>query len=242
MSLIESIAQLDPPKIEAIEKLTLRWVFQALFDFGFEAYAIFQQSPDHVTDIAEDITREALDRLQGFNLSQRILGTVDYKRARYVILPDFTVRQALFVDSKAEQTDSSATLQLSQTSMAVRQLRDGVAVDETGGLPAVARYAGKEYLTTTVFLHFYYTTHAEIAAQYNLQSVTLFCVPNGLLQAWYNPNTEETFWLVGRNAPSRDEKFRVRVSFARLRAKARWRVQHISYLADQDCVNGTWDE
>jgi hypothetical protein len=34
MSLIESIAQLDPPKIEAIEKLTLRWVFQALLDFG----------------------------------------------------------------------------------------------------------------------------------------------------------------------------------------------------------------
>jgi hypothetical protein len=92
MSLVESVAQLDPSKIEAIEKLTLRWVFQALFDFGFEAYTIFQQSPDYVTDIAEDITREALDRLAGYNLSQRILGTVDYKRARYVILPDFIVR------------------------------------------------------------------------------------------------------------------------------------------------------
>jgi len=34
MSLVESVVQLDPSKIEAIEKLTLRWVFQATFDFG----------------------------------------------------------------------------------------------------------------------------------------------------------------------------------------------------------------
>jgi hypothetical protein len=126
--------------------------------------------------------------------------------------------------------------------MAVRQLRDGLAVDERGELPAVARYAGKEYLTTTVFLHFYYTTRTENTAQYNLQSITPFCVPSGLLQARYNPNVAETFWLVGRNAPSRDEKFRVRVSFARLKARARWRVQRIDYLADQNCISGAWDE
>lgn len=242
MSLIEVITQLDPLEIEAIEKLTLRWAFQALFDFGFEAHLIFQQSPDHVTSIAEDITREALDRLAGYNLSQRILGTVDYKRARYVILPDFIVRQVLFVDSKAEQTDSSATLQLSQTSMNVRQLRHGLAVQEMGKLPAVTHNAGEEYLTTTIFLHYYYVPHEEIAAQYDLRSVTLLCVPNGLLQERYNPSAEETFWLVGRNAPSRDEKFRVRVSFARLKARARWRVQNISYIADQQCISGTWDE
>ncbi|MEM9424529.1 MAG: SfiI family type II restriction endonuclease, partial [Spirochaetota bacterium] len=55
-------------EIERIEKLTLRWIFQAVLDFGMEAYEIFFKSPDSVKDIAEDITRELLDRLSGFNV------------------------------------------------------------------------------------------------------------------------------------------------------------------------------
>ncbi len=101
MSLIEDISSLTYDQIEDIEKLTLRWIFQAIFDFGIEAYDIFRLSPDDVKDVAEDITRELLDRLPGYNIQQRIFGTVDYKRARYIILPDQLVRQALFVDSKA---------------------------------------------------------------------------------------------------------------------------------------------
>jgi len=94
---------LSEKEIEDIEKLTLRWIFQAVLDFGMEAYEIFYKSPDSVKDIAEDITRELLDRLSGYNVYQRIYGTVDYKKARYVILPDQTIRQALFIDSKAEK-------------------------------------------------------------------------------------------------------------------------------------------
>ena len=41
-------------EIEEIEKLTLRWVFQAVLDFGMEAHEIFLKSPDSVKDIAED--------------------------------------------------------------------------------------------------------------------------------------------------------------------------------------------
>ena len=52
-------------EIEEIEKLTLRWIFQAVYDFGMEAHEIFLKSPDSVKDIAEDITRELLDRLSG---------------------------------------------------------------------------------------------------------------------------------------------------------------------------------
>ena len=103
-------------EIEEIEKLTLRWIFQAVLDFGMEAHEIFLKSPDRVKDIAEDITRELLDRLPGYNVPQRIYGTVDYKKARYVILPDQTVRQALFIESKAEEEHRSATIQMSQTS------------------------------------------------------------------------------------------------------------------------------
>lgn len=54
-----------------LRKLTLRWIFQAVSDFGMEAHIIFLKSPDNVQDIAEDITRELLDRLSGFNDSAR---------------------------------------------------------------------------------------------------------------------------------------------------------------------------
>ena len=72
-------SDLSLDEIEEIEKLTLRWIFQAVLDFGLEAHEIFLKSPDSVKDIAEDITRKLLDRLPGFNVSLRIYGTVDYK-------------------------------------------------------------------------------------------------------------------------------------------------------------------
>lgn len=125
----ENLAKISDQEIEEIERVTLRWMFQATMDFGFDAYEIFQQSPDDVKDVAEDVTREILDRLSGYNISQRIFGTVDYKKARYIILPDQTVRQALFLDSKAEKSNSTATMQMSQTSMAVRQRRGGEIVE-----------------------------------------------------------------------------------------------------------------
>ena len=58
-------------EIEEIEKLTLRWIFQAVYDFGMEAHEIFLKSPDSVKDIAEDITRELLDPLSGFNVQHK---------------------------------------------------------------------------------------------------------------------------------------------------------------------------
>lgn len=113
-------SDLSSDEIEEIEEVALRWIFQAILDFGMEAHEIFLNSPDSVKDIAEDITRELLDRLPGFNVQQTIYGTVDYKRARYIILPKKNVRQALFIDSKVEKENRSANIQMSQTSMSVR--------------------------------------------------------------------------------------------------------------------------
>lgn len=107
------------------------------------------KSPDEVKDVAEDITRELLDRLPGYNTSQRIFGTVDYKKARNIIQPNQTIRQALFIDSKAEKENRTATIQMSQTSMEVRQIRTGVSVVEKGLLPPISKYEGSQYLTTT---------------------------------------------------------------------------------------------
>ena len=147
---------LSSQEIEEIEALTLRWIFQAVLDFGMEAHEVFLNSPDSVKDIAEDVTRELLDRLSGFNMPQRIYGNVDYKRARYIILSEKTVRQALFIDSKAEKENTSATIQMSQTSMWVRQRRSGRVIKEKGSLPEISEYRDKHYLTTTCFVHFMY--------------------------------------------------------------------------------------
>lgn len=239
MNLHKSINHLTEDEIEAIEKLTLRWIFQAVLDFGMEAHEVFLKSPDEVKDVAEDITRELLDRLPGFNVPQRVFGTVDYKKARYIILPDETVRQALFIDSKAEKSGSTATIQMSQTSMWIRQHRAGAVVDEKGMLPEVSQYDDKEFLTTTALLHFKYR---DVDGRHELKEVTIVAIPNGKLQDLYNPTPDDTIWLAGRNAPSRGEDFRVRISFAKLKAKTKWRVQRISYGPNDAGCAGTWDE
>ena len=238
MTTREDLSALSPDEIEAVEKLTLRWVFQATLDFGMEAHEIFLKSPDDVKDIAEDITRELLDRLPGHNVPQRIFGTMDYKKARYIILPDQTIRQALFVDSKAEKSNATATIQMSQSSMLIRQQRGGREVEEAGSLPKISEYAGRHYLTTTALLHFKYT---DIRDAHHLQEVTLTAIPNGMLQDKYNPNATETIWLAGRNAPSRGEDFRVRLGFSRLREKCPWRVQKIAYDDARGC-QGAWHD
>lgn len=240
MNIVEHVNSLVTEQIENIEKLTVRWIFQAILDFGMESHAIFMQSPDDVKDVAEDITREVLDRLAGYNVPQRIFGTVDYKKARYVILPEQMVRQALFVDSKAEKDNRSATIQMSQTSMRVRQARGGGITEEVGQLPTVSMYAGQEYLTTTAFVHFWYSDDCD--DKHHLKEVTVFCIPNGFLQEYYNPNSDDGFWLAGRNAPSRGEDFRVRVGFSKLKHKASWRVQRIQYDIDANRCFGEWSE
>ena len=228
---------LSPDEIEEIEELTLRWIFQAVLDFGMEAHEIFFNSPDSVKDIAEDITRELLDRLSGFNVQQRIYGNVDYKRARYIILPEKTVRQALFIDSKAEKENRSATIQMSQTSMWVRQRRSGNGVNEKGLLPEISEYGDKHYLTTTCLVHFMYEDEA---GKHHLKEVNITAIPNGKLQDRYNPTFDDGIWLAGRNAPTRGEDFRVRVSFAKLKQKASWRVQAIRFDAIEGVCKGEW--
>lgn len=232
-------SSLPNDKIEEIEKLTLRWLFHALQDFGKEAFNIFELSPDEVQDIAEDITREVLDRLPGYNLQERVYGNVDYKRARYIILPDFAVRQALFVDSKAEKSNSSATIQMSQTSMEVRQVRAGQHVNAQGFLNPILSHDGKEYLTTTAIIHYKY---ADVGATHKLREATIACIPNGKLQNAYNPTVHDGIWNVGRNAPTLNEDFRVRLSFHKLKSKKRWRVQQLSYDPNSGICVGQWEE
>lgn len=231
-------ADLSLDEIEAIEKQSLRWLFQAGCDFGFEAWDIFHQSQDEVKDIAEDITREMLDRLGGYQIGRRILGNVDYRKARYIILPEFAIRQALFVDSKAEKESRVARLQTSQLSLEVRQMRAGQEVYAPGKIPTIASYEGTSLLTTILLAHYEYQ---DVEGQHVLRHMTLAALPNGLLQDRYNPSVDDTIFRAGPNAPSRGEDFRTRLSFPALVQKAGWRVQRVIYNEDRS-ITAEWQE
>lgn len=230
----------DPALLEEIEKATLRMVTQAIYDFRDEASEFFIHEPDAVADIGEDITREAMDRMGTSVLPVRLFGRIDYKRARYVFHPEYSVRQALFIDSKAEQVAGArtVTIQTSQTSMSIRQMRSGEVIDEQGTLPGVLQLQGDDYLVTTVFVKYNYED-SEDKSEKALQNISVTCLPNGMLQEQYNPTHQQTIWLAGRNAPSRSEAFRVRISLPRLKEMANWRVQTLELAPE---AQFTWDE
>lgn len=125
------------------------------------------------------------------------------------------------LDAKAEKGDpSSATIQMSQTSMRVRLIRKGERLDEAGKLDKVIRRE-REFIVVTIVAKFLYQEPRI------LQKIIVACVPNGHLQDRYNPTAEDTIWRAGRDAPSLGEDFRVRISYSRLREKAAWRVVEI---------------
>jgi hypothetical protein len=224
----------DAERLEGIEKGTVRLVAQALYLFRKEAAEIFENADDLAGDIGEDITREALDRIGVSKIDQRLHGKIDYKRARYVFNRDYAVRQSMFVDSKAEKAGGTATIQTSQTSMRIRHVRAKKDVDEPGTLPTTLTLKEGPSLTTTVFVKFHYD-HA--GGKNKLIEIIIAGIPNGMLQDRYNPTATDSIWQAGRNAPSRGEEFRVRLSFKKLKAKTKWRVQTIP-------VKGVfaWDE
>jgi hypothetical protein len=92
-----------------------------------------------------------------------LYGRVDYKRAQYVLNKDYAVRQALFVDSKAEKgKPPTVTMQMSETSMEVRQYRGKKReeIREPGQLERIyyAHWQGQEIqlLTTTILVRYAY--------------------------------------------------------------------------------------
>lgn len=224
----------DLDRLEEIEKASLRLVTQALFDYRKTAAYIFRNETDTVADIGEDITREALDRMGMSRIDQRLFGKTDYKRAAYLFLPDFAVRQALFIDSKAEDgAEGVARIQITQLSMRVRQIRQGKELDIPGSIPTVLTLpTGQQYLSTTIFVKYSYSVIEDIR---KLMRITTIALPSGLVQEKYNPNASDTIFIAGPDAPSLGEKFRTRLKFSLLQQKANWRVQKIA-IDDEDLI------
>jgi len=225
-------------QLEVVEKTTLRFVTQAIYDYRESAEEIFKYENDLVADIGEDITREALEAVGVSKIDQRLFGKIDYKRARYLFHPEFALRQALFVDSKAEKVSGqgTATLQTSQLSMTAKQIRSGAEVRVEGKLPQIIEINAHKFLTTTIFVKYNYDVNKK--DDNVLKSITIASLPNGMLQDKYNPTVDDTIFIAGRNAPTRGEDFRVRLSFSRLKKKSKWRVQKIE-IPSKDFK---WDE
>ncbi|HSR68026.1 MAG TPA: SfiI family type II restriction endonuclease [Acidobacteriota bacterium] len=215
--------------VEDVEKASLRLAVQALIEFREEALKIFQVQTEkfehNLQDVGEDITREALDRMGLSRIEDRLFGKIDYKRARYVFHPEYALRQALFVDSKTEKDAKTVTLQMSQTSMSVRQERRGTLIDQPGSMPKVWESGKFHYLTTIIIVKYHYEQEQRNTS---LKSIIAAAIPNGLLQDRYNPSVEDTIWRAGRDAPTLGEKFRVRLRYGLLERKSPWRVQRIS--------------
>ena len=217
---------MQPDEIEHLERTVMSMVVQALRDYSDHAMTIFREETDQPQDIAEDITREAIAAMGVSGTQDRLYGKVDVKKAIYAFLPD-PVPVALMLDAKAEKKngDRTATIQMSQTSMRVRLKRQGADLDEAGKLETTIKRTNRSYRVVTIIAKFVYE---EGPSERKLHRITVACIPSGDLQDIYNPTAGDTIWLVGRNAPTLGEDFRVRINFARLAGKASWRVQHIA--------------
>lgn len=223
----------DLDALEAVERSTARFVSHAVHDLlpiaaqQFAGIDVGSGVGDRANYLGEDLTRLALDRVGAARVVDgRLFGTTDYKLASYQFLPDFAVRQALFVDSKAEKNALNvARVQVTQTSLEIRQLRDDTEIAVRGRVPPVwASQDGLEYLPTTVFVKYHYR---DVAGVLELSVVSVVSLPHAFLQDVYNPNAGDRIWNVGPDSPARGENFRTRVNFTLLRQKAAWRVQQM---------------
>ena len=209
-------------------------VAQSFDDYRRQAATIFREETDEPQDIAEDITREAIETMGLSEIHERLYGKVDLKKAIYAFIPE-AEPVALMLDTKAERDARTATIQMSQTSMTVNMMRSDSKVSVPGKLETIIQRGGHDLLVVTIIAKFVYSTHE---GRRRLERIILACIPDGILQDQYNPDTSRTIWMAGRNTPSLKEEFRVRLSYAKLRNLASWRVRDINLGSPDDSCPG----
>ncbi len=171
--------------------------------------------------------REAIEEMGLPGIRERLYGKVDYKKAIYVFLPH-PQPVALMLDAKAEKGNTSATIQMSQTSMRVRYCdHKGKVVDEQGKLLCTMTRNNLELIVVTIIAKYVYQDRPD--GGYDLRKIIASCIANGELQERYNPSPDVTIWGSGRHSPKRAENFRVRLNFKKLREIASWRVRYIEF-------------
>lgn len=222
----------DLDALEDVERATLRFVSQGVCDIlgvavdQFARIVVGDTVGDKANYLGEDLTRLALSRIGAPQVPDgRLFGATDYKLSSYQFLPGFAVRQALFVDSKAEAGAlNNARIQVTQTSLEIRQPRGGSDIAVPGTMPKVWESESGDFLTTTIFVKYHYGAKEQ---SLSLRQISVIALPNGFLQDRYNPTSDDRIWNVGPDSPQRQEKFRTRVNFTLLQKRAAWRVQRL---------------
>ena len=232
----------DLDGLEQVEQASTRMVayaMQNILPLAVEEFAAIMRSPkgaapaprgatisDTANYLGEDLTRMALDQIGVSRVPDgRLFGAIDYKIAAVSFLPGFAVEHALFVDSKAEKNAlNNCRVQITQTSLEVRQNRAGEVLAMQGLVAPVWVTGQHHYLTSTLFVKYHYT---DTAVTPGLKRITIACLPHAFLQERYNPTADDGIWNAGPDAPSLGEKFRTRLNFTSLANKASWRVQRI---------------
>lgn len=220
-------------RVEHLEETAFSLVTTAIKNHVSEIAHVFEIEEDLPQDIAEDMTREAIEKLGVSSVGERLYGKVDLKKSIYLFLPEATT-VALMLDAKAEQQngDRTATIQMSQTSMCVRMKRGGSVMNEQGALHPIINRNNRSMYVVTIIAKYVYEDTTTIRG-YALKKIILACIPSGILQNIYNPTHDDTIWLAGRNAPTRGEDFRVRLNFKALKTKADWRIKIIDINGDE---------
>ncbi len=71
---------MQPNEIEQLEQTVLSMVVQAITDFREQTIKIFREETDLPQDIAEDVTREALEVMGMSKISERLYGKVTTRK------------------------------------------------------------------------------------------------------------------------------------------------------------------
>ncbi len=226
-----------------LEKQTLYAIVHALQQYSREAKRLFDYAPadsdSEVIVVAEDIVQYAIEIAEVYPIDERFAGFTDYKRVRWVSTPFGIIPQALLVDAKASTEDHRANLQRSQLPMDA-DFRVGHGPNAPihhvpAGLPehlVLEMNSGQLFApTTSVFVHFFYSTIPYVAGgpSRNLHSLIVFCIPHRRFKPIYNPNADTFFWQKGKHSDGRGEAVRIRVTLAKLAEARRWRLQRLDY-------------
>ncbi len=184
-----------PEELEHLEQAVMGVVVQAITDYYDQAVTIFREETDLPQDIAEDVTREALETMGVSAIAERLYGKVDYKKAIYAFLPN-PVPVALMLDAKAEKRNGNrtATIQMSQTSMTVKMHRAGESLAEVGKLDRFIERGERRMYVVTMIAKYVYEV---VGSSQKLNRIIIACIPNGELQDRYNPSATDTIWLAG---------------------------------------------
>lgn len=211
--------------VEVLERTAFEMVVQAVSDYLLQTQKIYREEDNNAQNIAEDVTREAMDSMGVPSIHERLYGKADYKRAMYIFVPEARP-VALMLDAKTEESDGTATIQKSETSMEIAYLdRNGNEIREEGSLQREIVRNKKKLHVVSVIAKYAYSDFPN--GGYDLDEVVLACIPNGILQGKYNPNPESTIWRAGSRAPTLGEEFCVRLDFAKLQDREQWRVRRL---------------